>query len=45
MKVAKWLDEHFEEAIIIFLLVVISVVELMQVICRNVPGIPALSWA
>jgi len=45
MKAVKWLDEHFEEAIIIFLLVVISVVELMQVVCRNVPGIPALSWA
>ena len=45
MKAVKWLDEHFEEAIIIFLLVVISVVELMQVICRNVSGIPALSWA
>ena len=45
MKVVKWLDEHFEETIIIFLLAVISIVELMQVICRNVPGIPALSWA
>ena len=45
MKAVKWLDEHFEEAIIIFLLAVIAVVELMQVICRNVPGIPALSWA
>lgn len=45
MKAVKWLDEHFEEAIIIFLLAVISIVELMQVICRNVPGIPALSWA
>lgn len=45
MKAVKWLDEHFEETIIIFLLVVISIVELMQVICRNVPGIPALSWA
>lgn len=45
MKAVKWLDEHFEEAIIIFLLAVISVVELMQVVCRNVPGIPALSWA
>lgn len=45
MKVVKWLDEHFEESIIIFLLAVISIVELMQVICRNVPGIPALSWA
>lgn len=45
MKVAKWLDEHFEESIIIFLLAVISIVELMQVICRNVPVIPALPWA
>jgi TRAP-type C4-dicarboxylate transport system permease small subunit len=45
MKAVKWLDEHFEETIIIVLLVVISVVELMQVICRNIPGIPALSWA
>ena len=45
MKVVKWLDEHFEETIIIFLLAVISIVELMQVICRNVPCMPALSWA
>lgn len=45
MKAVKWLDEHFEETIIIALLVVISVVELMQVICRNIPGIPALPWA
>lgn len=45
MKVIKWLDQHFEEAILIFLLVVISVVCMMQVICRNVPFIPALPWA
>ena len=45
MKVVKWLDEHFEEAIIVFLLAVICVVELMQVVCRNVPFIPSLTWA
>ena len=45
MKAVKWLDEHFEEAIIIFLLAVIAIVELMQVVCRNIPGVPALSWA
>lgn len=45
MKAVKWLDEHFEEAIIIFLLAVIAIVELMQVVFRNIPGIPALSWA
>ncbi len=45
MKVIKWLDEHFEEAILIVFLVGISVVELLQVICRNVDFIPSLTWA
>lgn len=45
MKVIKWLDEHFEEAILIFLLALISCVELMQVVCRNVSFIPSLTWA
>lgn len=45
MKVIKWLDEHFEEAILIFLLVLISCVELLQVVCRNVPVLPTLTWA
>lgn len=44
MKVLKWLDEHFEEALLIILLALISCVELLQVICRNVPFIPALTW-
>lgn len=44
MKVIKWLDKHFEEAILIFMLVVISCVTLAQVICRNTP-ITSLSWA
>lgn len=45
MKAIKWLDQHFEEAILVFLLVVIACVELAQVICRNVPFMPALTWA
>lgn len=45
MKVIKWLDEHFEETILIFLLVLISCVALVQVVARNVPFIPSLSWA
>jgi len=45
MKTIKWLDEHFEETLLVILLVLISCVELMQVICRNVSFIPALTWA
>lgn len=45
MKVLKWLDDHFEEVLMVVLLVMISCVELIQVICRNVPFIPALTWA
>ena len=41
----KWLDEHFEETLLVFLLVLISCVELVQVIIRNVSFIPALTWA
>ena len=45
MRVIKWLDLHFEEAILVFLLIVIACVELLQVICRNIPFIPSLTWA
>lgn len=45
MKVTKWLEEHFEEALLIILLILISCVELIQVIIRNIPWIPALTWA
>lgn len=45
MKVVKWLDEHFEESLLIILLVMISCVELIQVIVRNIPAIPSLTWA
>ncbi len=45
MKVLKWLDEHFEETLLVLLLVLISCVEFIQVIVRNVSFIPALKWA
>lgn len=45
MKAIRWLDEHFEETILIILLVLISCIELVQVIIRNIPFIPALTWA
>lgn len=44
MKVIKWLDEHFEEFILIVFLVLISCITLLQVICRNVPAFPVLTW-
>lgn len=37
MKVIKWLDEHFEEFILIVFLVHYFNAYLLQVICRNVP--------
>lgn len=45
MKVVKWLDEHFEETLLVILLVLISCVELVQVILRNLSFIPSLTWA
>ena len=45
MKVIKWLDAHFEEALLVVLLVLISCIELIQVIYRNIPFVAALTWA
>lgn len=44
-KAIRWLDEHFEETILVFLLAVIACVELLQVVARNIPYIPSLTWA
>ncbi len=44
MKVLKWLDNHFEEVILVLFLVLISVIELAQVIYRNTMS-SSLSWA
>lgn len=45
MKLIKWLDEHFEETLLIILLVMISCVQFVQVIVRNTSFIPSLRWA
>ena len=45
MKALKWLDEHFDEALLVILLVLISCIELIQVIYRNLPFVAALTWA
>jgi len=44
LKVLKWLDDHFEEAILVVLLVLISCIELIQVIFRNLNFVDALTW-
>lgn len=44
MKKLKWLDEHFEETLLIILLIMISCVELLQVIVRNVSLFRAYTW-
>ena len=45
MKVIRWLDDSFEETLLVIFLVLITVVEMLQVVIRNVPWIPALTWA
>jgi len=41
----KWFDEHFEEALLVILLVVIACVSLLQVVVRKLPFVPSLRWA
>ena len=45
MKVIKWLDQHFEETLMVILLVMICCVELIQVVVRNLEFVSALTWA
>lgn len=45
MKIIKWLDEHFEETLMVILLVMIACVELIQVVVRNLEFVSALTWA
>ena len=44
MKAVKWLDEHFEEFVLVILLILISCIELIQVIFRNLSFVKALTW-
>lgn len=45
MKAIKWLDKHFEETLIVIILIIITVVEFAQVVVRKLPFIPAFTWA
>ena len=42
MKILKWLDKHFEEAISVFLMAVMTILVTMQVILREVGA--SLAW-
>lgn len=44
MKIIKWLDEHFEEVLMVVLLVGIAILMLVQVFMRRVMG-QTLSWS
>lgn len=44
MRIIRWLDDHFEEAILVLLLVLIAVVMLVQIIMRYVVN-SSLTWA
>lgn len=41
----KWLDEHFEESLLVIFLILISCVSMLQVIVRKLPFVPSLQWA
>lgn len=45
MKVIRWLDDHFEEVLLVIFLVLITVVSFLQVLIRKIPWIPAFTWA
>lgn len=45
MKIVKWLDEHFEEYIMIIFLVLIACVMMAQVIFNKAPFLHSLEWA
>jgi len=41
----KWLDEHFEETILVVFLVLIACISMIQVIVRKIPFMSSLKWA
>ncbi|MBQ7560100.1 MAG: TRAP transporter small permease [Synergistaceae bacterium] len=41
----KWLDEHFEEVLMVIFLILIACVMMLQVIVRKIPFIQSLTWA
>lgn len=44
MRIVKWLDDHFEEFLLVILLVLIAVVMLVQIVMRYVVN-SSLTWA
>ena len=45
MKVAEWLDDHFEEIFLVIFLVLISCVSLLQVLFKKIPFLTPLTWS
>ena len=45
MKITKWLDDHFEETLLVIMLVLIACINMWQVVVRNLEFIPPLTWA
>lgn len=45
MSVIKWLDDHFEEVLLVICLVLITLITFVQVIIRKIPFLSALTWA
>ena len=41
----KWLDEHFEEVLMVIFLILIACVMMLQVVVRKIPFIQSLTWA
>ena len=41
----KWLDDHFEEVIMVIFLILIACVMMLQVVVRKIPFIQSLTWA
>lgn len=44
-KALKWFDDHFEETLLVILLIIIACVSMMQVLFRQFPFLPTLKWA
>ena len=44
-KLIKLLDKHFEEFLLVLLLLLIACVEMLQVVLRNLSFVPSLLWA
>ncbi len=41
----KWLDDHFEEFLMVIFLIAIACVMMLQVVVRKIPDVKPLTWA